>query len=95
MTVGFFYAMLLNAPTWVPAIADSFTTASSAVLGQPITTDTIISDGIGLITDLWASVSGMIFFAISIDPEDIAGTSNPFAWAMLDLSEAQLMLMRE
>lgn len=91
ITHGFFYAVLLYAGDWVPAIADSFEFAGEQIVGQ-ISTDKIIEDGLGIIADLWGNVAGQVMLMLSFDPEEIAGFANPVAYSMLDLGEAQLVL---
>lgn len=92
ITHGFFYAVLLYAGDWVPLITQSFVSAGEAVVG-PISADKIIQDGLGVIADLWVNVTGQIMVVLSLDPETIfPGELDPWAMAMLDLSEAQLIL---
>lgn len=48
MGVFFFLALLQNAPTWIPAIVDSFSQAGAAISGQPVALDPSSTFGQGL-----------------------------------------------
>ena len=90
---GFFYAVLLYAQDWIPAITNSFETAGEAATQAPtLSTDTIIQMGLDVIGKLWAQAVSAILPIIAVDPEEVLGTANPAAYAILALGEAQYVL---
>ena len=90
---GFFYAVLLYAQDWIPAITNSFQTAGEIATQAPtLSTDTIIQMGLDVIGKLWAQAVSTILPIIAVDPEEILGTANPVAYAVLALGEAQYVL---
>lgn len=90
---GFFYAVLLYAQDWIPAITDSFQAAGEHATGAPtISTDKIIEMGLDIIGTIWAQTIAFVFPIIAVDPEEYFGTANPVAYAALALGEAQYML---
>ena len=85
MMHGFFYALLLYAQDWIPAIFNTFQSVGEQAAGIPagITTDGIITMGIEVIGKLWLSTALSVAPALIIDPEEILGTANPLAYYAL------------
>lgn len=95
MAHGFYYFLLLNAPTWVPAIVGSFAYAGQQAAGispGTISTDGIIQMGLDVIGKMWASVLASVMPVIAFDPEVIMGEANPVAWAALVSGGVTLLL---
>jgi type IV secretion system protein TrbL len=84
MIHGFFYALLLYAGDWIPAILDTFQVVGEQAGGEAhISTDSIINQGIDVIAKIWALTAASVLPVITFDPEEILGTANPIAYAGL------------
>lgn len=62
MGIGFFYSLLMEAPTWIPAIMNSFSQAGAAIGGTggtPMTPSGIIDQGISIADKMNTSLSVM------------------------------------
>ncbi len=57
MFIGFFYALLQYAPSWIPTIIDTFREVGQRTLAstREITPDSVMSRGLNLIDTMWAA----------------------------------------
>ncbi|MDY0135338.1 MAG: P-type conjugative transfer protein TrbL, partial [Atribacterota bacterium] len=53
MTLGFFYMLLIYAPTWMPAIINSFLQLGEQVTGTSATPGSLITSGLMVVQKLW------------------------------------------
>lgn len=62
MFIGFFYTLMLYAPSWIPTIVDTFVYVGETATGTPVlSTDGIIATGMALIEALWAKAPTGLF----------------------------------
>jgi type IV secretion system protein TrbL len=81
MLHGFFFAVLLYAQDWLPAIFDTFKTVGEQAGGEGVTgisTDGIITQGMETIARIWAQFSSFGFISqFALETLDIAGNTAP------------------
>ncbi|QDQ27570.1 P-type conjugative transfer protein TrbL [Chitinimonas arctica] len=66
MFIGFFYALLLNAPDWIPKIINTFKEVGEDTAGQEaLSTDKIIAMGLAVIKVIWTGAPTGFFSVIA------------------------------
>ena len=65
LVIGFFYAVLINGQTWIPAIVNSFAQLGANAAGVPVAQNPsdIMTQGIQLVSNLFTEVSAVSLFS--------------------------------
>lgn len=102
MTIGFFFVLLENAPTWIPAIFQTFEAAGAQATGilndsrpdgqgppPQLSTDTILLQGIELALRVWGAVGAVAGLAMAA-PTQIMGTTIPGVASLHEIARGVL-----
>jgi type IV secretion system protein TrbL len=65
LVIGFFYAVLINGQTWIPAIVNSFAQLGANAAGVPVAQNPsdIMTQGLQLVSNLFTEVSAVSLFS--------------------------------
>lgn len=93
--IGFFYSLLIEAPTWIPAIMNSFSQAGAAIGGAgstPMTPSSIIDQGILVASQLINSISNSLSLGEYMLSAVVIGLTGLLVYAAFTFVAIQLLV---